>query len=179
MSDIITNQEPPKTEIKQEPIKTFSQEELNSIIGTTKQKEREKILKELGVEDVNNVKDALKRLKEKQEAEMTEVERHKKQNEELTKKLTEIENAKNTAETKSLMLMKGIDKDKIERALKLANTFDGETIDQKIDMMLKEYPEFIKSAIQIPNIGAPTTGQSVSELDKVRIDMRKAMGLKV
>lgn len=178
MSDIITPTVETKQEQKQE-VKTFTQDEVNQLIGGAKTKAQEKILKDLGIDNIDNVKDALKRLKEKQEAEMTEVERHKKQNEELTKKLTEIENAKNTAETKSLMLMKGIDKDKIERALKLANTFDGETIDQKIDMMLKEYPEFIKSTVQIPNIGAPTTGQSVSELDKARIEMRKAMGLKV
>lgn len=59
----------------EQPPKTFTQEELNGIVAKESKSAVEKILKELGVEDVKGAKDGLSKLKELRDKDKTELEK--------------------------------------------------------------------------------------------------------
>lgn len=68
--------------------KTFTQEDLNRLSGSAREEGRLAILKELGIEDVKDAKEALTKIKEQRESEKTELD---KANETITK-LTKLNN---------------------------------------------------------------------------------------
>ena len=65
----------PKTDPTQEPTaeKTYTQKDIDSMMGGIKADAQKKLLKELGIEDVGSAKEGLKKLKEMQDAQLSEV----------------------------------------------------------------------------------------------------------
>ena len=161
--------------MKEEPVKTFTQEELNNIISERLQKERSSWIKELGVDDVKSAKEALKKLKEIEDANKSEAEK-------LKAELDEMKNNYSKAETKNLLILNNVNPEKIERALKIVNAYDGE-LSEKVSSFIAENPEFLKQAETTKPIVPESAGAKVSNItqsndDEIRNQIRKAAGLK-
>ena len=116
--------EPPANE------KTFTQTELNAI----NLKEKNKVYKSMGYKD----EDEYKAAKQKHEDDLGVAEKLALKETDYTTALTRAEKA----EAQLSVLSAGIPAKKAEKAVKLAATYDGETMDAKIAAMLVEYPEF-------------------------------------
>lgn len=158
-------------------IKTLTQDEVNSLVGKTKKETQEKILRDLGVEDFTNAKEGLKLLREKQEAEKSEYQKLKDQIDLLNKEKNEVLLKAEMSEAKVIAISKGVNSEKIDKFLKVAQSYDGESLQDKIDIALNDFPEFLVK--QAPaNIGGQTGKQDVSEDEKMQAAMRKAMGIK-
>jgi len=144
---------------KSEPVegKTFTQEDVNALISRESKKAIEKVLKDLGVENVDNAKEGLAKLKEFQDGQKTD-------NEKLQAKITEYETNSGTNKTeletannKLAMLEAGIPIDKITRYSKLVNSSEGETLADRITATLEEFPINTAEAVK-PDIGGQTGG---------------------
>ena len=97
MTDIIKDEpivEPidePIDEPTKEPVNTFTQDDVNNIVAKNVKGERAKLLKDLGIEDVENAKQALDEYKKLKDAQKSELE---KLQESDTEKSGEIEKLK-------------------------------------------------------------------------------------
>jgi len=154
-------EEKPAEETVIEPVvegKTFTQEDVNALISRESKKAIEKVLKDLGVENVDNAKDGLAKLKEYQDGQKTEVEK-------LQAKIGEYETNQGTSKTeletannKLAMLEAGIPIDKITRYSKLVNSSEGETLADRIASTLEEFPVTTAEIVK-PDIGGQTGGK--------------------
>jgi len=68
----------------------FKQEDVNNIVAKNVKEERAKLLKELGIEDVNNAKQALAEYSKMQESQKTELEKLQESSKEKDSKITEL-----------------------------------------------------------------------------------------
>ena len=150
--------------------KTYTQKEIDAMVGNIKKDAQAKLLKDLGVENVDNVKEALKQLKERQDAEKSEVDK-------LREQLAAAETTKAEAAQIRLELeaiKKGVPADKAEKVVKLAAAYDG-----NIDAVLAEFPEIVKGpAPAAQAFGAQTNPQVANEAEKLRNEIRAGLGLK-
>lgn len=150
--------------------KTYTQKEIDAMIGGVKKDAQAKLLKDLGVENVDNVKEALKQLKEIQDANKSEADK-------LREQLAAAETTKAEAAQIRLELeaiKKGVPADKAEKVVKLAAAYDG-----NIDAVLAEFPEIIKApAPAAQAFGAQTNPQVANEAEKLRNEIRAGLGLK-
>jgi len=153
-------EEKPAEETGIEPVvegKTFTQEEVTGMITKESRKNMEKLLKDLGIENVDDAKDGLLKLKEYQDGQKTD-------NEKLLSKIGEYETLQGTNKTeletannKLAMLEAGIPIDKITRYSKLVNSSEGETLADRITATLEEFPINTAEAVK-PDIGGKTGG---------------------
>ena len=162
---------------KPEPAKTFTQEDVNNLIAKETRAAQEKILKDLGVTDAKSAKEGLAKLKEMQDAQKSEAEK-------LAETLKATETAKaeaeakaSAAEAKFAAIAAGVSPDKADKVVKLAQTYDGETMQAKIDAVLVDFPELKGQPAPAPQIGGKTNNQNLSDVDKMKAEARKAMGL--
>jgi len=116
--------------------KKFTQAELNAINAKTKTK----FLKELGFDSEEDYKKHLSDLEAKKPLEEKLKTLETKQNEALSRA--------EKAEARLSVLELGVPKEKVDRVVKLAQTYDGETIDAKIEAVLKDFPEFKTAGVK-------------------------------
>jgi hypothetical protein len=135
------NEEPPKEkeEENNEP-KTFTQEELNAVAAKTKNKARLAVLKELGYDS----EEAYQKAKEEKEKKKPLEEKLKTKESEASEALSRAEKAEAQLEALKMDIPSG----KVERAVKLARTYEGDTMKEKLEAMLKDYPEFKTAGFQ-------------------------------
>ena len=137
----VTPKEPEPPKEPAEPPKTFTQEEVNAINVKTKNK----FYKDLGFKDEEAYKEDLAT----KQANMGAVEKLAAAELANSETLTRAE----VAEAKVAVLELGVPKNKADRVIKLAKTYDGETMADKVAAVLKEYPEF--KAAGVPAFGTP------------------------
>lgn len=65
----------PVVETKSEDTKTYTQEDFNNVVAKEVKSAREKLLKELGVEDFKSAKEGITKIKELREAEKTDLQK--------------------------------------------------------------------------------------------------------
>lgn len=161
--------------------KTFSQDDVNNLIAKESKAAVEKVLSDLGVQDAKSAKEGLAKLKEIQDAQKSEAEKLAADLAASTEKITEAEARAIAAEAKLAAISAGIPADKADKVVKLAAAYDGETITEKIDAVLQEFPELKGQTAQQqtppPAIGGKTNNQAVPEADKMLAEARKAAGL--
>jgi vacuolar-type H+-ATPase subunit I/STV1 len=157
--------------------KTFTQEDINRVIGEAKKSSVAKVLKELGIEDVENTKEGMKKFKEWQDSQKTESEKLTGKLTEYEKSLQEKDKQVNDLNAKFTALSKGVQTDKVDKVIKLLSAYEGETIDAKIDAILTEFPEYKKGSAPA-SIGGQSTGQQTNSLDSAKEQLNKIMGLK-
>ena len=165
-------------EAKQEPEvtpKTFTQDEVNALNAKTKEAERKALLKELGVEDTKSVKDALKRIKEQEEAQKTETEKLQDAIKAEQEKVSTAEQRATIAEAQLEAIKSGVPAEKADKLVKLALTYDGETIADKIKAALEQFPEF-KGGPTLDKFGQPVKNADKPSSSKVEDEFLKAMG---
>lgn len=155
----------------------MTQDDLNNLIKKQTAKAQEKILKDLGAEDFDSVKDALQKLKEKQEAEMSEAEKWKKKYKEKEEAETRYKTEAETASARAEALSKGVPAEKAEKVVKLSSAYEGETMTEKIEAVLKDFPEFISKASAPNTTGTKTGGQKEPDQESELQRLRKIAGL--
>jgi len=129
-------------EAKEASTKTFTQEEVNALNAKTKQSERQALLKELGVEDTKDIKAALKKLKDQEDAQKTETQKLQDAIDAEKGKATTAETRATMAEARFEAVKLGVPADKADKLVKLAMTYEGETVTDKITAVLVDFPEF-------------------------------------
>ena len=158
---------PPETPVVETPPvvdvpKTFTQEEVNALNAKTKLSERQALLKELGVEDTKDVKAALKKLKEQEDAKKTEAEKLQEAIKAEQTKATTAEQRATIAEAQLEAIKLGVQADKAGKFVKLAMTYDGETITDKLNAVLVDFPDF-KGGAKLDKFGNPVKNNTPSK----------------
>lgn len=169
----------PKPEIKpevkpnqDETSKTFTQDELNTLLANEKKSAKAKVLKELGVDDAETIKALLKKQKEDEDNNKTASEKLESQNKILEDANNELSEYK--ARDKAIEL--DVDPSKAKEFIKLAkNVGEGETIEDKIKDTLTKYP-FYKSGVNPPKFGTKTGGKP-NTLDDDLATVKKYMNM--
>lgn len=140
--------------------KTFTQEQVNDLIAKGTAKEIEKLAKDLGVSDVKGLKDAAKKLKEYQDSQKTEAEKNAEalRVAAAEKETLSSENATLKAQLAAFQL--GVKSDQLEKVVKLAGTYEGETVEDKIKAVIKDFPSFVAATPQggVVAFGGPSGG---------------------
>ena len=123
---------------------TLKQSDVNNLIAKETKKAQEKLLKQLGVEDFNNAKEGLAKLKEWQDSQKTEAQKQAEQLEATNKALQEAAQAKQELEYKLAALEVGVNKDSLEDALVLAQRYvnDETDITTALTKVVEKYPHF-------------------------------------
>jgi len=171
MSDEVKTVEP-----VQEPEKVFKQEDVNNMIAKERASATEKLLKELGVTDAKSAKEGLAKFKEMQDAQRTEAEKLTESLKETQARITESETRAAMAEAKLAAISSGVPADKADKVVKLAATYEGASMAEKIAAVIAEFPE-LKGQPTPPSLGAKTNNDNLTDIDKARAEIRKSMGL--
>jgi hypothetical protein len=95
----------------------------------------------------------------------------------LTKEKQEVLTKAELSESKVIAIAKGVNSEKVDKFIKVAQSYDGENMQEKINAALIDFPEFLTTKAPA-NIGGQTAKQDISDDEQMKADMRKAMGLK-
>lgn len=171
-----TEQQAQETQQEQRPEAKYTDAQLNDLIAKESAKREAKaqrdLMDRLGVKTSEEL-DALKKLREEK---MTESEKtaaaFKEKEDAINAARAEAEGARAEAEA----LKRGVSPDRVERLVKIAGTYDGSTIAERLDAALKDFPEFSGKA-QAANIGKETTHSAQSDEDRLLALARKHAGL--
>lgn len=174
-----TTTESQSTEQKQEQKAEakYTDAQLNDLIAKEASKREKKaqaaLMERLGVKTPEEL-DALKKLREEK---MTDSEKAaaalKEKEDAITAARAEAESARAEAEA----LKRGVAPERVERLVKIAGTYDGASIAEKLDAALKDFPEFGKAQATSQNLGKETTHQSQSDEERLIALARKQAGL--
>lgn len=135
----------PVVETKTEE-KTFTQEDVNNLVAKESKKAMEKLLKDLGVEDMKSAKEGLKKFKEIQDAQKSDYEKALETIEKLTKENDIYKAEKKSLEEidsiKSILKEKNIDEKYAKTIKKLMTDEINEesvmaTIEEELPMLLE------------------------------------------
>jgi hypothetical protein len=162
---------------EQKPEPKYTDAQLNDLIAKEASKReakaRTELMEKLGVKTPEEL-DALKKLREEK---MTESEKAaaaiKEKDDALVKAKEEADNARAEAEA----MKRGVPADRLARFVKMARTFDGETMAEKIEAAIKEFPEFAAKSATGGNVGKETSHETQSEEEKLLALARKQVGL--
>jgi hypothetical protein len=155
--------------------KTFTQDDLNAKIGKAKKDAKTSLLKQLGVDDFDSVKDGLAKLKELEEANKTELEK-------ALEKAGQVDELSGKLSDKDLRieaLKKGVDPEKLEKFVKLAKIDDGETLEEKIQNTLNDFNGFSKKEEkkEVVSFGGESESSTLSPEDKIKAEMSAIFGV--
>ncbi|VHB88130.1 phage protein [Streptococcus pyogenes] len=181
------DQETTGLENNQQEDKAFTQDDLNRVGTKEHSKGYNKAVKDLGFDDVESAKDALKAFKEWQESQKSESE---KQTEILNAKDKELEEARanNKALNAKLAAMSlGVNAESIDDVIALSERLvtDETSIEDAIKTILGKYPHFGQTKDKAPKItvvGNPSAdnGQgSVSKEDFAKMSYQEKLDLKL
>lgn len=146
-----TPQAEPKTADSEPPSKTFTQEDVNSLVAKEAKKAQEKLLKQLGVEDFNNAKEGLTKFKEWQESQKTEAEKQAERLKELEANYSNTSNENTTLKAQISAMKAGVLAESVEDVVTLAKTMvnDDLDMDAAIAKIVEKYPHFAQQQEQV------------------------------
>lgn len=166
--DPVEPTEPIVDEPTDEPVKTFTQEDVNNIATKEARKAQEKLFKDLGIEDFEDAKEGMKKFKEWQESQKTEEEKK-------DEKLTNLEKEHLTIKSENELLKaqisaskQGVAPESIEDVVVLAKSLVTEevNIDKAIEIVVEKYPHF--AAVQEDNkIPKFSTGEHTKKVESL------------
>nr|DAK45551.1 MAG TPA: Major capsid protein [Caudoviricetes sp.] len=133
-----------ESQTQEQPVKTFTQDEVTGLVAKEAKKAQEKIFKSLGFEDVKSAKEGLQQLKEWKDSQKSEAE---KQSEALATKEKELEAALSSQrllEAKLSALTLGVNAESVDDVITLSNRLvsDEVSIEDAIGQVLQKYPQF-------------------------------------
>lgn len=147
-------------------VKTFTQEEVNRMMAKEKREGKLSVLKELGVEDVKNAKEGLKKYQEYLDAQKTEAQRAQEEAQRLAEEKAELEKKALMADIQVSALKSGIKADFLDDAIILAQNkkTDNTTYEDIFNELKQTYPNFAGTATTpapkgTGNMPKPTAGQ--------------------
>ncbi len=156
----------------------FTQEEVNKLVGGAKSDGMKRVLKELGIDSVDNAKDALKKLRDLEEAQKSELEKAQGETETERKAREEAEAERESVRAELTAIRQGVPADKAGKVAKLSATYEGETSEERIKAVLDEFPELIGKPDAPANIGGQSGGQQRSEREAMKAEVMQGLGLK-
>ena len=166
------------TEERPEDKPKYTDKQLNDLIAKESAKRAEgaklAMLKEYGIESP----EALAELKKLRDEKMTDSEKTaaalKEKDEAAASARAEAEAARAEVEA----LKRGVPADRVAKVVRLAGTYDGATMAEKIAAVLVDFPEMAtKPAGTAGNMGRETAHQEVSEQERMLALARKQAGL--
>ena len=133
-----------ESQTQEQPVKTFTQEEVTGLVAKEAKKAQEKIFKDLGFENFKSAKEGLQQLKEWKDSQKSEAE---KQSEALAAKEKELELAlsdKKNLEAKLSALTLGVNAESVDDVITLSARLvsDEVSIEDAIGQVLQKYPQF-------------------------------------
>jgi hypothetical protein len=168
-----------KSEEKGGDEKKYSDKDLNDIIKGKSSEAQTKILKELGVEDIAAAKSRLAKLKELEDKDKTDSEKTaealKAKEAEAAASKREAEEARGAIEAIKL----GVPAERAEKFVKIALTYDGATVADKMKAALEDLPEFKgEGKPSLPNLNTKTGGKAGNAKDEALALARESMGIR-
>jgi hypothetical protein len=153
----------------------YTDKQLNDLIAKEVAKRESGMLKKYGIEN----EDALAELKKIREEKMTEAERMALAIKERDTAITQAKAEADSARAEVECLKRGVNAEKVSRLIKIANTYDGVSIAEKIELAMKDFPEFAaKAPAPVPaNLGTETKSEGMSEVETLLALARKNAGL--
>ena len=152
-------------EQKGEPEKKYTDDDVNKISKKNADKATKKLMKDLGIDDIEEAKNILANARAEKEKNKTSEDKTN----ELTNSLSEkdkIINQKNdllvSALLENSLMHEGVEPSKISRAVKMISTasvlneegdIDKDLMKTEVDKLLKEFPEFKKKSEESTNKG--------------------------
>lgn len=163
---------PAEGERKETSKKVFTQEEVSRMMAKEKREGKLSVLKELGVEDVKNAKEGLKKYQEYLDSQKTEAEKAQAEAQRLVEEKAELERKVQLADIQVSALKNGIKADFLEDAIILAQNkkTDAMTYDDIFNELKQSYPNFA-GTVQTPapkgtgDLPKPTATQHQSAAD--------------
>jgi small-conductance mechanosensitive channel len=156
----------------------------NSVdVEALKVQAQSELLKGLGFDDIDSLKDVLTKYKEEQDAKKTEAEKQAEKLKSLQKQLSAKESENATLAAKVTALSKGVNAEALDDVIALAKARGGDDIEKAIDEVIAKYPHFLEkqgdqsdSKGNLPSFGQANYKGSTpqTELDK----WRAAFGIK-
>lgn len=168
----------PATEVQPEDKPKYTDKDLNDKIaarlGQAEKKAISDLLKQAGIESP----EALAEMKKLRDEKMTDSEKTaaalKEKDEAAATARAEAEAARAEVEA----LKRGVPADRVAKVVRLAGTYDGATMAEKIAAVLVDFPEMAtKPAGPAGNMGRETAHQEVSEQERMLALARKQAGL--
>lgn len=158
------------TETKPEP--KYTDKDLNDKIAAGSARAQKELLKKYGLES----EEALAELKKLRDEKMTEAERSaaalKEKEDAILAAKAEAEDARAEAEA----LKKLVPPEKVARLVKIAKTYEGDTMADKIAAAIADFPEFVSSSSG-KNVGVESKSTQVNDEERLLAIARKQAGL--
>lgn len=163
---------PAEEEQQETSKKVFTQEEVSRMMAKEKREGKLSVLKELGVEDVKNAKEGLKKYQEYLDSQKTEAEKAQAEVQRLAEEKAELEKKAQLADIQVSALKNGIKADFLDDAIILAQNkkTDAMTYDDIFNELKQSYPNFA-GTVQTPapkgtgDLPKPTATQHQSAAD--------------
>lgn len=145
-----SNSDPTQNNSGAQQEKTFTQSEVNALMAKEKDQGRKAILKELGVEDVKNAKNALDKYKEYLESQKSDLQKAQDAAAETEKNRKLLEDELTKTNQKMAVLMAGCPSEKVDDVVVLAQTRmnDKTTFEQAIELVKQGYPDMFNQQAQ-------------------------------
>ena len=159
-----------EVEGKEEPKKTYSEEDLNGIIARKTKEAKTKALEEAGI-----TPEEIKSWKEEKEASKTATQKMEDALKAEKTGRTTDQQERDLAKAELTAIKAGCDPKRSDKLVKLAMTYEGETISEKVASALKDFPTFKLT-------GEPFGGKPKNEADndteKMKATLNDIFGLK-
>ena len=138
-----------ESQTQEQPVKTFTQEEVNGLVSKEAKKAQEKIFKDLGFENFKSAKEGLQQLKEWKDLQKSDAE---KQSEALAAKEKELELAlsdKKNLEAKLSALTLGVNAESVDDVITLSARLvsDDVSIEDAIGQVLQNLLKWASVAV--------------------------------
>lgn len=160
--------------------KTFTQEELNSILAKDKKSTRNSLLRELGIDNPDEAKSALEAAREYRRSQQSKEEQLAADLAEKDTALNDAISRADAAEAKVAAMVAGVDSKFIDKAVKLMGTYEGETVTEKIEALLLDLPELKSKAVTTgpANTGGKgSNGEKLEGMAATEAEIRRIAGL--
>lgn len=158
-----------------EPPRTFTQEEVNRMMAKEKNEGRKSVLKELGIENIDDAKNNLSAYNKLKESQMTELEKATEAQKRLEGEKAAAQKAQEIAEGKLKLLTEGCNKENLDEALVLVMSKVSDATD--FDAALKQVKEKIPSMFTDDN--PQGTGSPVGHKRNPGTDKPGTMGARL
>lgn len=162
-----------------ENIKTYTEEELGQVVARKQAEQVNKLLTDLGIENTGTLKERIAALKKYEDEHKTELQKEKEAREAAEKARQEAITRAEQAEAKAEAIVLGVDPTKAERFMKLAMTYEGATVQERVKAALTDNPEFKGAKPDTPNLNSKIKNQMTPEATAADIAFKQALGLKI
>jgi len=155
----------------------YTDKQVNDIVKARSDEKVSKLLKELGLENEGTLKEKIQKLKEYEDSQKTETEKLTEAQKEAIKKADEARAEADAMRAENAALKSGVDPAKVDKFVKIAMSYDGATVAEKVTAALAEFPEFKSSTAPAGAFSTGSKSQTSGTNDDIVAQMRKGLGV--